>query len=48
MTKPKKPMSEAQRKQRLLYGATTFSKKSERRVSELDALRRAAGKGFVR
>jgi len=44
MTKQKKPLSPAQVAQRKLYSATTFGKRSEQRVSELDALRRATGK----
>lgn len=43
MTKPKK-LSEAQRLQRLVYSSQMEGKKNEKRVSELDALRRATGK----
>lgn len=38
------PLTEAQRRQRAEYGAAAFPKRDEKRVSELDALRRATGK----
>jgi hypothetical protein len=40
---PKK-LTEAQRKQRLLYGSQHLGKRDEKRVSEVDALKRATGK----
>jgi hypothetical protein len=43
----KKKLTEAQRKQRAIYSSELGHKRNEKRVTEIDALKRATGKRAV-
>jgi hypothetical protein len=43
--KPKKPLTDAQKRQRAVYNSHFYGKRDEKRLSEIDALKRATGKG---